>query len=376
MEPYTFHPAAAFFPLHTPEEFTELLGSLRQYGYDTSHPIVLCDGAILDGRNRYTACQELGLEPTFLTYTGNPFAKAWLENGSRRDLHAGQKAAIRLQINLASDEWQMDQVRRREEANAKRSEAAQSQPRRELQHGSIGFSGVLQDCKTPEHSEQTFPIQNQKQDQSQTTPHAKSVRRPQGDFTHTRLAHEAGVSPRTAAQTITIAKKSPALLDKVAKGELSLQDATKQANTEVIRTRAGALWTPFEVERRRWVEELGYPTLANYHCDPHLLDWAKATGRHVFIGRGSLWGNPFEMGKDGTRTYVIESYALYYFPRKPSLQAMLAQLAGKVLECYCVPERCHGEILIEMLSRAAWDLLDTFLKDDEPIEEGLYDHAE
>jgi Domain of unknown function (DUF4326) len=121
-------------------------------------------------------------------------------------------------------------------------------------------------------------------------------------------------------------------------------------------------WTDFERERRRWVEQLGYPTLANQTLDTHLLQWAKMNGRHVYIGRGSKWGNPFELGKDGPRHYVIESYCFHYLPRKQSLIDALPELEGKVLECYCVPERCHGEVLIETLKREAWELLDGFLQ--------------
>jgi hypothetical protein len=72
-------------------------------------------------------------------------------------------------------------------------------------------------------------------------------------------------------------------------------------------------WTDFERARRHWVEHLGYPTLANHHTDTSLLQWAKMTGRHVYIGRGSKWSNPFELGKDGDREYVIDSYCLQLF---------------------------------------------------------------
>ena len=37
----------------------------------------------------------------------------------------------------------------------------------------------------------------------------------------------------------------------------------------------------------------------------------KRTGTHdgaIYIGRGSKWGNPFVIGKDGTRAEVIEKY--------------------------------------------------------------------
>ena len=120
-------------------------------------------------------------------------------------------------------------------------------------------------------------------------------------------------------------------------------------------------WTDFERERRRWVEDLGYPTLANHTLDTHLIQWAKMNGRHVYIGRGSKWGNPFEIGKDGPREYVIDSYCLHYLPRKASLIEALPELNGKVLECYCVPERCHGEVFIETLKQEAWQLLDEWM---------------
>ena len=48
-------------------------------------------------------------------------------------------------------------------------------------------------------------------------------------------------------------------------------------------------WTPFERERRRWVEELGYPTLLNVRRgqDPQLRHWAEATQRFVYRGRAA-----------------------------------------------------------------------------------------
>lgn len=352
---YEFHPAAEYFPLHTPEEFAELLGSLRQHGYDTSHPIVLCDGMILDGRNRYRACQELGLEATFVIYTGNPYAKAWLENGSRRNLSQGQKAAIYLKINMASENWLTEQQRRQIEANRKRSEATQARKRTE--------SGTFQSTSREQHYSRLGSVLSNDTSQQEERRGSALILTPEPvNHIKATVAKETGVSKMTAQAAISVAKKAPHLLDEVASGKLSLQDATREANRHIIKAKAGDNWTPFERERRRWVEELGYPTLANYHKDPHLIEWAKANGRHVFIGRGGQWGNPFELGKDGTREYVIESYCDYYFPRKPSLRKALSELDGKVLECYCLPEHCHGEVFIETLRREAWELLDEWLR--------------
>jgi hypothetical protein len=45
--------------------------------------------------------------------------------------------------------------------------------------------------------------------------------------------------------------------------------------------------TPFELERRRWVEEWGYPTLLNVRRghEPQLRRWAEAAQRFVYMGR-------------------------------------------------------------------------------------------
>jgi hypothetical protein len=112
MPSYEFHPAAEYFPLHTPEEFAALVMSLQRYGFDPTHPIVLCDDIILDGRNRYRACQELGIEALLTTYVGNPYIKVWRENAARRELAQGQKAAIYLQMQMASEEWSLAQHHR------------------------------------------------------------------------------------------------------------------------------------------------------------------------------------------------------------------------------------------------------------------------
>jgi len=68
----------------------------------------------------------------------------------------------------------------------------------------------------------------------------------------------------------------------------------------------------------------------------------------VYIGRGSKWGNPFIIGKDGTREEVIEKYRDYILSKK-SLLVCLPELKDKILGCWCSPKPCHGDILIELV---------------------------
>ena len=66
----------------------------------------------------------------------------------------------------------------------------------------------------------------------------------------------------------------------------------------------------------------------------------------IYIGRGSIWGNTFVIGKDGSREYVILKYKLW-LNTQPELILALKDIKGKTLGCFCKPEKCHGDILAE-----------------------------
>lgn len=74
----------------------------------------------------------------------------------------------------------------------------------------------------------------------------------------------------------------------------------------------------------------------------------KTSKYDVFIGRPSKWGNPFKIGKDGTRSEVIKKYE-QWIRTQPNLLKDLIELKGKTLGCYCKPEACHGDILIKLI---------------------------
>lgn len=74
----------------------------------------------------------------------------------------------------------------------------------------------------------------------------------------------------------------------------------------------------------------------------------------VYIGRGSMWGNPFVIGKDGTRDEVCEKHQAKLWADTQAGWVTLEQLAslhGKSLICHCAPRRCHGHTL---KMAAAW----------------------
>ncbi len=69
----------------------------------------------------------------------------------------------------------------------------------------------------------------------------------------------------------------------------------------------------------------------------------------VYIGRGpnSKWGNPFRIGKDGSRLIVIQKYREWML-KQPNLLYDLQELRGMRLGCWCSPAICHGDVLAEL----------------------------
>jgi N6-adenosine-specific RNA methylase IME4 len=122
MTPLQNHPAADAFPMMESTRFDELKADIQAQGQ--LEPITVCDGMILDGRNRYKACTELGIEPLLRNYDGDPWAYAWSLNGERRDLVAEQRYLIWAKCSENSEVWKAKKKQIKAEADQKRSEAA------------------------------------------------------------------------------------------------------------------------------------------------------------------------------------------------------------------------------------------------------------
>ena len=76
----------------------------------------------------------------------------------------------------------------------------------------------------------------------------------------------------------------------------------------------------------------------------------------IYIGRGSAWGNPYVIGKDGDRAEVIEKYRVHAYNKWVEDQGYgidwLEPLKGKDLVCFCAPLACHGDVLLEMIGES------------------------
>jgi ParB-like chromosome segregation protein Spo0J len=104
-----FHKLADIFPLLDGAEFSELVADVKSLGL--REPIVLYEGKILDGRNRYRACLEAGVEPYFSSYQGNdPAGFIMSANIHRRHLTPEKKRELIANLLKAKPELSDRQI--------------------------------------------------------------------------------------------------------------------------------------------------------------------------------------------------------------------------------------------------------------------------
>jgi hypothetical protein len=93
-------------------------------------------------------------------------------------------------------------------------------------------------------------------------------------------------------------------------------------------------------------------------------------GKGIYVGRkmpgipGSLLGNPFRIGCDGTRVQIISKYRRWLWEQIKLKNeaydelrriAELARQGDVTLVCWCVPELCHATVIersVEFLNSA------------------------
>lgn len=91
------HPYAELFPMLTDDELQVLAADIKVNGQ--REDITTLDGMILDGRNRYRACEIAGVEPMMRGYLGdNPLAFVLSSNLHRRHLTESQRSAVAAKI--------------------------------------------------------------------------------------------------------------------------------------------------------------------------------------------------------------------------------------------------------------------------------------
>lgn len=66
-----------------------------------------------------------------------------------------------------------------------------------------------------------------------------------------------------------------------------------------------------------------------------------------------MWGNPFILDIDGNREEVLDKFEKFLRGHPQLLALAKEKLKGKVLGCWCAPEKCHGDIYKKIIEEEA-----------------------
>lgn len=97
----------------------------------------------------------------------------------------------------------------------------------------------------------------------------------------------------------------------------------------------------------------------------NLKEWIQDP-ENVYIGRSgivfidnerypkdtSVFCNPFKINKNTTRDQVISTYREYIIDKidhNLEIKEQLMKMKNKNLGCWCYPEACHGNVLLELI---------------------------
>jgi hypothetical protein len=93
-----FHELSNIFPMMSDAEFAALVEDIREHGLREA--IWTHDGKIIDGRNRFKACEQLGIKPAFRKWDGKGSLISFVVslNLHRRHLNESQRAMVAAKI--------------------------------------------------------------------------------------------------------------------------------------------------------------------------------------------------------------------------------------------------------------------------------------
>lgn len=82
-----------------------------------------------------------------------------------------------------------------------------------------------------------------------------------------------------------------------------------------------------------------------------IVNLKKTDDYDEYGGRGSIFGNPFEIEIDGTREHVIQRYRKWFnlLIKDRRFKTEVLKLRNKKVACFCAPLPCHLEVIKEYL---------------------------
>ena len=198
----------------TGSEFEDLKTSIAK-GFDPLYPIVIYEGAVLDGWNRYRACLAVGTDPVTIEFDGTPIEAVWavIKSNVRRDMSASMRAAMANENEELIESLEADARERQGE-------------RHDLQKNIVAN---LPQCLEPD----LLPLPPQPSAPKPTpAPDLPPIPPSQPTRTREKLAEAHGVSPRYVQESKRIKATRPDLHEKIKSGAMSIPEAKKVERQE------------------------------------------------------------------------------------------------------------------------------------------------
>jgi site-specific DNA-methyltransferase (adenine-specific) len=224
MQKFDYHSYCDLLPEMTADDFNALVSDIKDNGL--INPIVLFENQILDGKHRYKACLELGIEPKIETFTGNKEQALHFvisQNIARRHLLTGQKAA--LAIN-AKKEFEVIAKENQIKAGELGNQGAE--------YGKLGGRGITKDSEKYQEKISEFNNDDENNEVDDGNPLQEIF--PEGGFSkkddkkateqsRDKAAKLFNVNPHYITDAEKIEKTDKEVFDKVKNGKLNIQEA-------------------------------------------------------------------------------------------------------------------------------------------------------
>lgn len=210
-----WHPAACIFPMMSDDELVALSEDIKQHGQ--REPVIMFEGMILDGRNRWLACKMAMIEPYTTVFTGTKQQAldfVWSLNKERRHLSKSQ-IAIADAERVILDKRYGNEIKEKKTKASKRQNAGRP---------------------SKDNSRELVPVNSENRvDQ--------------------KRAEDAGTNRKYIKAADEIVNKRPDLADKIKQGELTIPQAKAEIKREQKRQEMAAaveLVGQFEDETPLW----------------------------------------------------------------------------------------------------------------------------
>lgn len=193
-----FHPASNIFPMMSSEEFDSLVADIEVNGQ--LEPIYTSEGKIIDGRNRWMACEKLGVKPKTREWKGSGSLVAFVVslNLKRRHLTSSQKAAVSVEA------LPLLEAEAKERMAAGGESAGRGRPKQGTEK--IPYPNADHSGEAREHAAQIF-----------------------------------GTNPRYVSDAKSLKESSPDLFAKVLTGDLTIPDAVRETRRNAVIERIEAV---------------------------------------------------------------------------------------------------------------------------------------